>query len=104
METHESLRALINATLDTIKKIIAGIIAVLLAGKNHLETISLKLILAGSHNLPGKIGLALAITLRTWIRSAVTSVESDYTNISRGTSGIGRNAILRIGALQCLLY
>ena len=103
MKAHKSLRALIDATLNAIKKIITGIITVLLAGKNNLETIRFKLILAGRHNLPGKIGLALAITLRTGIRSTVTGIESDYVNVASGAIGIGRNTIRRIGALQRLL-
>ena len=103
MKAHECLRALINAALDAIQKIITGIIAVLFTSKNDLKTICLKLILACRHNLPGKIGLTFTITLRTWIRSTVTSVESDYTNVACGTSGISRDTIRRIGALQRLL-
>ena len=103
MKAHECLCALINTTLNTIKKIITGIIAVLLAGKNNLETIRFKLILACRHYLPGKIGLAFAIALRTRVRSTVTSIESDYANVASGASGISRNTIRRIGALQRLL-
>ena len=103
MKAHECLRALINAALDAIQKIITGIIAVLFTSKNDLKTICLKLILACRHNLPGKIGLTFTITLRTWIRSTVTSVESDYTNVACGTSCISRDTIRRIGALQRLL-
>ena len=103
MKAHECLRALINAALDAIQKIITGIIAVLFTSKNDLKTICLKLILACRHNLPGKIGLTFTITLRTWIRSTVTSVESDYTNVACGTSCISRHTIRRIGALQRLL-
>ena len=103
MEAHESLRALIDAALNAIKKIITGIIAVLLAGKNNLKTICLKLILACRHNLPGKIGLAFAIALCTGIRSTVTSIESDYANVASRASCISRDTIRRIGALQRLL-
>ena len=103
MKAHKSLRALIDTTLDAIKKIITGVIAVLFTSKNDLKTVCLKLILACRHNLPGKIGLAFAITLRAGVRPAVASVESDYANITRGTCGIGRNAIRRISTLQCLL-
>ena len=103
MEAHKSLSALINATLNAIQKIITGIIAVLLASKNNLETICLKPILACRHNLPGKIGLTFTITLCAGIRSTVTSIESDYTNVACGTSCISRNTIRRIGALQRLL-
>ena len=103
MKAHECLRALINAALDAIQKIITGIIAVLFTSKNDLKTICLKLILACRHNLPGKIGLTFTITLRTWIRSTVTSIESDYTNVACGTSCISRHTIRRIGALQRLL-
>ena len=103
MKAHESLCALINTTLNTIKKIITGIIAVLLAGKNNLETIRFKLILAGRHNLPSKISLTFAIALRAGVRSTVTSIESDYTNVACRTSGISRDTIRRIGALQRLL-
>ena len=103
MKAHECLRALINAALDAIQKIITGIIAVLFTSKNDLKTICLKLILACRHNLPGKIGLTFTITLRTWIRSTVTSVESDYTNVACGTSCISRDTIRRIGTLQRLL-
>ena len=39
METHKSLRTLIDAALNTVKEIITGIIAVLFTSKNHLETI-----------------------------------------------------------------
>ena len=103
MKAHECLCALINTTLNTIKKIITGIIAVLLAGKNNLETIRFKLILACCHYLPGKIGLAFAIALRTRVRSTVTSIESDYANVASRASGISRNTIRRIGTLQRLL-
>ena len=103
METHKSLSALIDATLNAIKKIITGIIAVLLASKNNLETISFKPILAGSHNLPGKIGLTFTITLGSGIRPAVASIKSDHANVTRRTRRISRDAIRRIGTLQCLL-
>ena len=103
MEAHESLCALIDATLNAIKKIITGIIAVLLASKNNLETIRFKLIFAGRHNLPGKISLTFTITLGSGIRSTVTSIEGDYANVACGTSGISRNTIRRIGTLQRLL-
>ena len=103
MEAHESLRALIDATLNAIKKIIAGIITVLLASKNDLKTVCLELMLACRHNLPGKIGLAFAITLCAGIRPTVTSIESDYTNVACRTSCISRDTIRRIGALQRLL-
>ena len=103
MKAHECLRALINAALDAIQKIITGIIAVLFTSKNDLKTICLKLILACRHNLPGKIGLTFTITLRAGIRSTVTSIESDYTNVACGTSCISRDTIRRIGALQRLL-
>ena len=103
MKAYECLRALINATLNAVKKIIAGIITVLLASKNDLKTIRLKLILAGRNNLPGKISLAFTITLCAGIRSTVTSIESDYTNVACGTSCISRDTIRRIGAFQRLL-
>ena len=103
MKAHECLRALINTTLNAIKKIIAGIITVLLASKNDLKTIRFKLILAGRNNLPGKISLAFTITLCAGIRPAVASIKSDYANITRGACGIGRDTIRRIGALQRLL-
>ena len=89
MEAHESLRALIDATLNAIKKIIAGIITVLLASKNDLKTVCLELM--------------LAITLCAGIRLTVTSIESDYTNVACRTSCISRDTIRRIGALQRLL-
>ena len=103
MKAHKSLRALIDATLNAIKKIITGVIAVLFTSKNDLKTICLKLILACRHNLPGKIGLAFAIALRTRVRSTVTSIESDYANVASRASGISRNTVRRIGALQRLL-
>lgn len=103
MKAHKCLRALINAALDAIKKIITGVIAVLFTSKNGLKTICLKLILACRHNLPGKIGLAFAIALGSGIRPAVTSIESDYANVACGTSCISRDTIRRIGALQRLL-
>ena len=104
MKAHKCLRALINAALDAIKKIITGVIAVLFTSKNDLKTICLKLILACRHNLPGKIGLAFAIALGSGIRPAVTSIESDYANVACGTSCISReDTIRRIGALQRLL-
>ena len=103
MEAHESLRTLIDATLNAIKKIITGVIAVLLTSKNDLKTICFKLILAGRHNLPGKISFTFTITLRTGIRSTMTSIKSDYANVASGASGISRNTIRRIGALQRLL-
>lgn len=103
MEAHESLRSLFDAPLNAIKEIIARIVAVLFTSKNHLETICLELILAGRYDFPGKIGFAFAIALRAGIRSTVTSIKSDYANISRRTIGIGRNTIRRIGALQRLL-
>ena len=103
MKAHECLRTLINATLNAIKKIITGVIAVLFTSKNDLKTVCLELILACRHNLPGKIGLAFAITLRTGVRSTMTSIKSDYANVASGASGISRNTIRRIGALQRLL-
>ena len=103
MKAHECLRALINAALNAIQKIITGIIAVLFTSKNDLKAICLKLILAGRHNLPGKIGLAFAIALRTRVRSTVTSIESNYSNVASRASGISRNTIRRIGTLQRLL-
>ena len=103
MEAHESLRTLIDATLNAIKKIITGVIAVLFTSKNDLKTVCLELILACRHNLPGKIGLAFAITLRTGVRSTMTSIKSDYANVASGASGISRNTIRRIGTLQRLL-
>ena len=103
MKANESLRALIDAALDTIKEIIAGIVSVLLTGKNYLKTIFLELILAGCYDFPRKIGLAFAITLSARIRATMTSIESNYANITRGTIGISRNAIRRFGALQRLL-
>ena len=96
MKAHKSLRALIDATLNAIKKIIAGIIAVLFTSKNDFKTICLKLILACRHNLPSKIGLALTITLRTGIRPTVTGIKSDYANVACGTSCISRDTIRRI--------
>ena len=103
MKAHKSLRALIDATLNAIKKIITGIIAVLFTSKNNFKTICLQLILTCRYNLPSKIGLALAITLRTGVRSTVTGIESNYINVTSGAIGIGRNTILRIGTLQRLL-
>ncbi len=103
MKAHKSLRALIDATLNAIKKVITGVIAVLFTSKNDLKTICLELILACRHNLPGKIGLAFAIALRTRVRSTVTSIESDYANVASRASGISRNTIRRIGTLQRLL-
>ena len=103
MKAHECLRTLINAALDAIQKIITGIIAVLFTSKNDLKPICLKLILACRHNLPGKIGLTFTITLCAGIRSTMTSIKSDYANVASGASGISRNTIRRIGALQRLL-
>ncbi len=96
METHKSLRTLIDAALNTVKEIITGIIAVLFTSKNHLETICLKLILASRYNLPGKIGLAFTITLRAGIRPTMTGIKSDYANVACGTSCISRDTIRRI--------
>ena len=93
MEAHESLRTLIDATLNAIKKIITGVIAVLLTSKNDLKTICFKLIFAGRHNLPSKISLAFTIALRTRVRSTVTSIESDYANVASRASGISRDTI-----------
>ncbi len=75
----------------------------MLTRKNYLETIGFKLILARRYDFPSKIGFAFAISLRARIRTAVTRIESNYTNIACRTSGIGRNTIRRIGALQRLL-
>ena len=103
METNKSLRALINAALHTIEIIIAGIIASLLASENDLKAIGFKFIFAGCHDLPGKVSLAFAISLRAGIHSAMTGIKRNYPNIARGALGVGRNAIGRIGAFQCLL-
>ena len=52
MEANKGLRALTHTSLDTIKEIISGVAAALLARKNDFKTIRLKLILASSNNLP----------------------------------------------------
>ena len=52
MEAHKGLCALTHTSLDTIKEIISGVAAALLARKNDFKTIRLKLILASSNNLP----------------------------------------------------
>ena len=103
MEANKGLCALINAALYAIKVIIAGIVAGLLACKNDLKAVSFKFILAGCHNLPGKIGFTLAISLRAGINSAMACIKCNYPNIARGTLSISGNAIGRIGAFQCLL-
>ena len=103
MEANKGLRSLIYAALYAIKVIIAGIIAGLLACKNDLKAVSFKFIFAGCHDLPGKVGFTLAISLRTGINSAMAGIKCNYPNIARGALSVGRYAIRRIGAFQRLL-
>ena len=103
MKANKGLRALINAALYAIKIIIAGIVARLLARKNDLKAVSFKFIFAGCHDLPGKVGFTLAITLSARIHPAMSGVKCNNPHITRGALSIGRNAIGRIGAFQCLL-
>ena len=103
MKANKGLRALINAALYAIKIIIAEIVARLLARKNNLKAVSFKFIFAGCHDLPGKVGFTLAITLSARIHPAMSRVKCNNPHITRGTLSIGGNAIGRIGAFQCLL-
>ena len=103
MKANKGLRALINAALYAIKIIIAGIVARLLARKNDLKAVSFKFIFAGCHDLPGKVGFTLAITLSARIHPAMSRVKCNNPHITRGALSIGGNAIGRIGAFQCLL-
>ena len=103
MKANKDLRALINAALYAIKIIIAGIVARLLARKNDLKAVSFKFIFAGCHDLPGKVGFTLAITLSARIHPAMSRVKCNNPHITRGALSIGGNAIGRIGAFQCLL-
>ena len=103
MEANKGLCALINAALYAIKVIIAGIVAGLLARKNDLKAVSFKFILAGCHNLPGKVGFTLAISLRARINSAMAGIKCNYPNIASGALSVGRYAIRRISAFQRLL-
>ena len=103
MKANKGLRALINAALYAIKIIIAGIVARLLARKNDLKAVSFKFIFAGCHDLPGKVGFTLAISLRAGINSAMTGIKCNHPNIARGALSVGRYAIRRISAFQCLL-
>ena len=103
METNKCLCSLIDATLYAIKVIIAGIVAGLLTCKNDLKAVSFKFIFAGCYDLPGKVGFTLAISLRARINSAMTGIKCNHPNIARGALSVGRYAIRRIGAFQCLL-
>ena len=103
MKANKGLRALINAALYAIKIIITGIVARLLARKNDLKAVSFKFIFAGCHDLPGKVGFTLAISLRAGINSAMTGIKCNHPNIARGALSVGRYAIRRISAFQCLL-
>ena len=103
MKANKGLRALINAALYAIKIIIAGIVARLLARKNDLKAVSFKFIFAGCHDLPGKVGFTLAITLSARIHPAMSRVKCNNPHITRGALSIGGNAIGRTGAFQCLL-
>ena len=103
METNKCLCSLIDAALYAIKVIIAGIVAGLLACKNDLKAVSFKFIFAGCHDLPGKVGFTLAISLRARINSAMTGIKCNHPNIARGALSVGRYAIRRISAFQCLL-
>ena len=103
METNKSLRTLVNAALHTIEIVITGIVTGLLTGKNNLKAVSFKFIFAGCHDLPGKVGFTLAISLRTGINSAMAGIKCNYPNIARGALSVGRYAIRRIGAFQRLL-
>ena len=103
METNKGLSALINATLNAVEVIIAGIVAGLLARENDLKAVSFKFIFACCHDLPGKVSLAFAIPLRTGIHSAMPGIKCNYPNIARRALSVGRNAIRRISAFQRLL-
>ena len=103
MEADKGLCSLIDAALYAIKVIIAGIVAGLLACKNDLKAVSFKFIFAGCHDLPGKVGFTLAISLRAGINSAMTGIKCNHPNIARGALSVGRYAIRRISAFQCLL-
>ena len=103
METNKGLSALINATLNAVEVIIAGIVAGLLACKNDLEAVGFKFIFACCHYLPGKISFALAITLSARIHPAMTSIKCNNPHVTRRALSISRNAIRRIGAFQRLL-
>ena len=103
METNKCLCSLIDAALYAIKVIIAGIVARLLARKNDLKAVSFKFIFAGCHDLPGKVGFTLAITLSARIHPAMSRVKCNNPHITRGALSIGGNAIGRISAFQCLL-
>ena len=103
MKANKGLRSLIYAALYAIKVIIAGIVAGLLACKNDLKAVSFKFIFAGCHDLPGKIGFTLAISLRARINSAMAGIKCNYPNIASGALSVGRYAIRRISAFQRLL-
>ena len=103
METNKGLSALINATLNAVEVIIAGIVAGLLACENDLEAVGFKFIFACCHYLPGKISFAFAIALRAGIYSAMTSIKRNYPHIACGALRVGRNAVGRISAFQRLL-
>ena len=103
METNKGLSALINATLHAVKVIIAGIIAGLLARKNDFKAVGFKFTFTCCHDLPGKVSLAFAISLRTGIHSAMAGIKRNNPHIARGALSISGNAIRRIGAFQCLL-
>ena len=103
MKANKGLRALINAALYAIKIIIAGIVTGLLACKNDLKAVGFKFIFAGCHDLPGKVGFTLAISLRAGINSAMAGIKCNHPNIARGALSVGRYAIRRISAFQCLL-
>ena len=103
METNKSLRTLVDAALHTIEIVITGIVTGLLSRKNNLKAIRFEFIFASHHDLPGKVSFAFAITLRTGIYSAMTSIKRNYPHIACGALSVGRNAVRRISAFQRLL-
>ena len=52
METDIGLSALVDATLNTVKEVVASVAARLLTSENHLKSIILKLGLTRANNLP----------------------------------------------------
>ena len=103
METNKSLRTLVDAALHTIEIVITGIVTGLLSRKNDLKAIRFEFIFTSHHDLPGKVSFAFAITLRTGIYAAMTSIKRNYPHIACGALSVGRNAVRRISALQRLL-
>ena len=86
METHKSLSALINTTLNAIQEIVATVVSVLLARKNDVEAICFKPRLTCRNNLPGKVRLTFSIALRTRVNTAMAGIKRNGTYAHQGSA------------------